>query len=165
MKKIALLLIMIICLSLCACNSDNSACPCVSGNCPCAKSLVDTSTTSSETKPMINDEYVGEWKGNLECGFYDYSPVRYEYQTSVLEFKADGSGFSSIEFSEGNIEYEYFWEYNYEKKRIKITNCETNMGNYVEILQQDDKTVLKLGQVTYCRAEDFVKTPNRTESY
>ena len=149
-KALSLILALVMCLSLCACGSNNSE---LEGRISALeKEIADMKSETNTTKNEQNTsgkqyptEYVGEWK------MKDISGTIY-----VLQLNADGTG--SLD---GSYSTDVIWEYNEKYNTIEFEMVYFNSTGSFAIKEKEGKTVLDdtivfFGRDFY-RSADFVE--------
>lgn len=134
MKKIiSLLLILVMCLGLCACGSS------IVESDGATNKQDDTATTDT-----VAQEYVGEWKASvLKSHMGDVKT----YEVAVIMLNTDGTATYKGKAAT--------WEY----KKNTIQLAVTGAGVAVfEIAEDGGKAVLKYYEDTYYRASEFVES-------
>lgn len=132
-KIISLILALILCLGLCACDSSN-----VESDGTTNKQD-DTATTDT-----VAQEYVGEWRANVLDSFMDGVKT---YKVAVVTLNADGTATYKGKAAT--------WEYKENTIRLAVTGAGVAV---FEIVEDGGKTILQYYEDTYYRASEFVES-------
>lgn len=145
-KALSLILALVLCLSLCACGSNNSQIEeRISSLEKEIEMLKSGANTTQDAQKNCPTEYVGEWKMKDIAG-----------DINVLKLNADGTG-----SFDGGYSTDVIWEYNEKYNTIEFEFSYLNSTGSFAIREKDgkivlDDTIVFFGKDFY-RSVDFVE--------